>query len=218
MEPVDLARAAAIATGLGVGSLIARLSVTLPERDSSARPSHLRIALLAFAAAALAAWSVAVQPGWSGVLGATLAWQLLILAVLDAEHFWLPRLLTLPLIGTGLLASAVGGMEPLGSAAIGAAAGFLALSAVALAYRLWRGREGLGGGDAYLLAGGGAWAGWMALPTILVWAAGAGLTAVALLALSGRRVGPRQQLPFGVVLALGIWLAWLYGPLARPGL
>ena len=203
----------AILLGAAVGPVLATLSVRLP--GVAARPSRGRVLALAFACPALAAWSMAVRPDPTGVLGALMAWQLLLLALLDAEHLWLPRVLTLPLIATGLAAAFGEGPEALAARAIGAAAGFAALAVVAWAYRRLRGREGLGGGDAYLLAGGGAWVGWVALPTVLIWAAAAGLAAVALMAAAGRRTAAGQPIPFGVFLALGTWIAFLYGPLGR---
>lgn len=174
-----------------------------------------RAAAVALVCALLAAWAAQVRPGPEAVVGALLAWQLLLLAVLDAEHFWLPRSLTLTLIASGLAVAGVQGLPALGSAVVGAAVGWAALAAVAYLYRRLRGHDGLGGGDAWLLAGGGAWAGWIALPTILVWAAGLGLAVVGMMALRGRKLRARQPLPFGVVLAIGIWLAWLYGPIGR---
>lgn len=203
----------AILLGAAVGPVLASLSVRMP--GVAARPGRGRVAALALACTALAAWSLAVRPDATGVLGALMAWQLLLLAVLDAEHLWLPRVLTLPLIATGLAAALGEGAEVLAARAAGAAAGFLALALVARGYRRLRGREGLGGGDAYLLAGGGAWVGWTALPTALIWAATAGLAAVALLAVAGRRTRAGQPIPFGVFLALGIWIAFLYGSLGR---
>lgn len=203
----------AILLGAAVGPVLATLSVRLP--GVAARPGRGRAVALALACPALAAWSLAARPDATGVLGALMAWQLLLLAILDAEHLWLPRVLTLPLIATGLAAALGEGPDMLVARAVGAAAGFAALAAVAWAYRRLRGREGLGGGDAYLLAGGGAWVGWTALPTALIWAAAAGLAAVALLALAGRRTAAGQPIPFGVFLAMGIWIAFLYGPLGR---
>jgi len=201
----------AVLLGPAAGLVLERLARRLDGRDGG--PGRVR--LLALACPTLAVWAQLVHPGAAGVLGALLAWQLLLLALLDAEQFWLPLPLTLTLVATGLLAQAASGPDALTTGAIGAAAGWAALTAVALAYRRLRGREGLGGGDAWLLAGGGAWAGWMALPTMLVWAAMGGLAAVAALALAGRPVGRTQHLPFGVALAVGIWLAWLYGPIGR---
>jgi leader peptidase (prepilin peptidase)/N-methyltransferase len=203
--------AAALALGLPVGVLIAALSVRMPQ--ASSRPGLARTVLFAIAAAAIAAWATAVTPGAAGVLGAILGWQLLLLAALDFEHFWLPRVLTLPLIGSGLLtALVIGGGAPV-SRGIGAAAGFLVLAGVAFAYRKLRGRDGLGGGDAWLLAGGGAWVGWIGLPSILVIASAAGLAVVLAMKSLHRRVGGDQPLPFGAALAPAIWLTWLYGPL-----
>lgn len=159
--------------------------------------------------AVIAGWAWLAQPGPQALAGALLGWQLLLLAVLDAEHFWLPRVLTVPLIATGLAL----GAAPLPDRAIGAAAGYLALALIAWSYHRLRGREGLGGGDAWMLAGAGAWVGWIALPTVLLWACAAGLSLVAASMLVGRRMAADARLPFGVFLALGTWLAWLYGPL-----
>lgn len=202
---------AAVAAGFPAGLALDRLARRMGGREAP----RGRAAALALACPALAAWAQLAQPGAAGVLGALLAWQLVLLALLDAEQFWLPLPLTATLIATGLLAQAASGPEALAAGGIGAAAGWAALTAVALAYRRLRGREGLGGGDAWLLAGGGAWAGWIALPTILVWSAFGGLAAVGGLALAGRTIGRAQPLPFGVALAAGIWLAWLYGPIGR---
>lgn len=208
---MNLLGLAAVALGIPVGLLLARLSA----RAGDEAPTPRRLAAFALAAPALAVWAQAAHPGAAGVLGALLAWQLLLLAVLDAEHLWLPLPATLSLIATGLLAAAALGPDELAPRAAGAALGWIALAGLAAAYRRLRGREGLGGGDAVLLAGGGAWAGWAALPTILVWAALAGLSAVAVLAFAGRPVARTRELPFGVALALGVWLAWLYGPMGR---
>lgn len=170
-----------------------------------------RFLALEIACPILAFWSVAVHPSAEGFLGALLAWQLLLLALLDAEHFWLPRALTVPLIVSGLAVAAAQGV--LAEHALGAAIGFAGLSLLALAYRRVRGREGLGGGDAYLLAGGGAWCGALALPSILLIGALAGLAFVLAQRWRGRAVGGDQPVAFGVFLALGVWLTWLYGPL-----
>jgi leader peptidase (prepilin peptidase)/N-methyltransferase len=195
-----------------IGLLLARLSVTLPGK-THARPGRKRILLMVLAAVALALWAALVIPGSGSIVGAILGWQLLLLAVLDGEHFWLPRLFTLLLMMSGLVATAV--LTPLlvTPHLLGAALGFALLATVAFLYRRWRGHEGLGGGDAWLLAGGGAWVGWDGLPSILVIASLAGLLHVAILSARGRQIGGIQPVPFGIGLAIGIWLVWLYGPL-----
>lgn len=177
-----------------------------------------RYPLIELGAAGLGVWAALAAPGWLGLAGAVLAWQLLLIAVIDAEHFWLPDVLTLPLLATGLIAAWL--LEPhlLGERAIGAVAGFVSLWLVAWTYRRVRGREGLGGGDPRLFAGIGAWVGWIALPTVLVWACLAGFAAVAAMLAGGRKAGLGARLPFGTCLTIGAWLAWLFGPLGRGGL
>lgn len=149
----------------------------------------------------------------TGVLG----WNLLIIALVDAEHFWLPDQLTLPLFVSGLIAAVL--LHPAGlpvampSALIGAAVGFGGLWLLARLYKLVRGREGLGGGDPFLLGAGGAWVGWTGLPSVLLWASVAGLSVVLAMLIVRRQVSATDRLPFGVFLSIGVWLTWLYGPL-----
>jgi len=197
-----------------VGLVLARLSVSLPGK-THAPPGRRRILLMVLASVALALWGAMVVPDSGGTIGALLGWQLLLLAVLDAEHFWLPRLFTLLLLMSGLVVTSVQSPDLLTSHLLGAGIGFVLLATVAFLYRRWRGQEGLGGGDAWLLAGGGTWVGWEGLPSILVIASLAGLLHVAILSGRGREVGGTQPIPFGVGLAIGIWLVWLYGPLDR---
>ena len=93
------------------------------------------------------------------------------------------------------------------------AAAWCGLRGVDLAYRSWRGRPGLGAGDAKLLAAGGLWLGLAGLPACLLWASLSGLAAVLVLAAGGTVLSPRTAIPFGPHLCLGIWLVWLFGPL-----
>lgn len=166
------------------------------------------------AGAAIGACAALTQPSIpAALLTALLGWQLLLIAVVDGEHFWLPDQLTLPLLGTGLLAAAVLEGLSIVDSLTGAAVGFGGLWLVGRAYRRARGREGLGGGDPFLLAAGGAWTGWIGLPGTLLWAAAAGLSIVAARLLTGGKVSGVDRLPFGVFLALGVWLTWLLGPL-----
>lgn len=175
-----------------------------------------RYLLIESAGAAIGVWA-ALGPGAGGwlpmVATAVLGWQLLLIALIDGENFWLPDALTLPLIATGLVGSGVlAGGWPVPQL-IGAGAGFGLLWAVAALYRRIRGRDGLGGGDPILFAGAGAWVGWMGLPSVLLWACAAGFSVVLTLRITRGSVAMTDRLPFGTFLALGIWLTWLYGPL-----
>ena len=144
---------------------------------------------------------------------AVLGWQLLLIALIDGEHFWLPDVLTLPLIVTGLGTALLGGTDLVLTHLIGAAVGFATLWLLAFLYERVRGRQGLGGGDPILFAGAGAWVGWLGLPSVLLWACAAGFAVVAAWLVTRRAVSGADRLPFGVCLALGTWLTWLYGPL-----
>lgn len=159
-------------------------------------------------------WAALSQPDLlAAALTTLLGWQLILIAVVDAEHFWLPDLLTLPLLVTGLIAAAVLPNGDLIGSLIGVASGFLGLWLLAALYRLLRKRDGLGGGDPILLAAGGAWVGWAGLPSVLLWASAAGLSLVAARLLGRRAVSGQDRLPFGPFLAIGVWITWLFGPL-----
>ncbi|MGC1886837.1 MAG: prepilin peptidase, partial [Stellaceae bacterium] len=92
------------------------------------------------------------------------------------------------------------------------ALGYLSLVAIAALYRALRSREGLGGGDAKLLAASGAWLGAAALPQVILLAALSALAAAGFLRLAGIRLGIHSALPFGPFLALATWVLWLFGP------
>jgi leader peptidase (prepilin peptidase)/N-methyltransferase len=102
--------------------------------------------------------------------------------------------------------------EQLTDRALGAALGYLSLLAVAALYRALRGRDGLGRGDAKLLAASGAWLGASALPQVILLAALSALAAAGCLWLAGAKLGAHSALPFGPSLALATWLLWLCGP------
>lgn len=127
------------------------------------------------------------------------------LSWIDARTFRLPDVLTLPLVVAGLAQAWLLRGDTL-SAAIGATMGYLFFVCVETVFRKVRGKDGLGRGDAKLLAAGGAWCGWMGLPWIVLIASGAGLVFAGLMTLAGRR--PGGMIPFGPFLALGIAALW----------
>lgn len=158
-------------------------------------------------------WAALVVPLPAFWLTCGLGWGLLALAAVDAASFRLPLGGTLPLLVAGLGAVEIVSPGSAASHAAAACAAWLGMEAVAWIYRMVRGREGLGGGDAWLLAAGGAWAGPAALPGIVFLAA---VSAVLYSGIRARRVVRHMAVPFGPFLAGGIWIAWLYGPLFLP--
>ena len=167
-----------------------------------------RYPVIEASAAVIGAASALLFPGWQALAAALLGWWLLLLALLDFEHYWLPDRLTYPLILTGLAATALFTPAMLLHHAAGAAIAFLLLWSLATGYRVLRGRHGLGGGDAKLFAAAGAWLGWYDLPLVLLGASATGLVAALVL----HRKGPgflTKRLPFGAFLAPAIWLVYL---------
>lgn len=168
----------------------------------------------AYAVLALPTLREGAMPPRLLAVSALLAVVLAALSAIDLATFRLPDALTLPLIAAGpVLAWALGWDDALWRLGA-AAAGYVFLYAAAAAYRWARGREGLGLGDAKLLAAAGAWLGIEALPTVMLYATSTALTGVITAMLMGYRVGGASHVPFGPFLALGFWLVWLYGSLA----
>ena len=139
-------------------------------------------------------WATAVLSLWL----AAIAW-------IDTRTFRIPDLLSLPLIGLGLLWSAAQPAAALWSAAIGACVGYASLALIGELHFRRKGTEGLGLGDAKLFASAGAWLGWQGLPLVLLIAATAGL----IFALVRTNTKDRR-IAFGPWLALGLWAVWLW--------
>lgn len=203
---------------LGFYDLIPVLSWALGRARCRHCGAHLSAfyPLVELAALAVAVWALPVTPGW--VLPATvfLGWTLLALALIDWRTQTLPDVLTLPLAIAGLAVAYWLDRAAFADHALGAAGGFAAFVGIAFLYRTIRGREGLGFGDAKLMAALGAWISWPGLPSAVLYGGAAGLAFVLAASLAGRRVTMLDRLPFGTFLALGGWLVWLYGPLV-PG-
>lgn len=168
--------------------------------------------LVELGAFSLAAWAAAITAGWVLVATVFFGWGLLTLALIDWRTQTLPDIVTLPLAGAGLTVAFPLDHGSIIDHVLGAAAGFMAFEAIAILYRLLRGRVGLGHGDAKLLAALGAWVSWIGLPTVVLYAGVIGLAAALASSLAGQPVAATDRLPFGTFLAIGGWLVWLYGP------
>lgn len=147
--------------------------------------------------------------------GVFLLTMLVALSLFDLKHMILPDFLTFPLLLTGLIFSWWQGQ--IMSAVIGAIAGYLVLLMMELSYKKLRGVDGIGRGDAKLLAAGGAWCGWFGLPFIVLLASASGLAHAFLL--SRKHKSELVRLPFGPHLAFGIFTVWLvlfvYSPVSQ---
>lgn len=195
----DGADRATPAAGYGLGPAVAILSVV-------------------FLAAYVLAVSTTPVPFAVAVASLALGTTLVIAGSIDLATFRLPDALTLPLLLAGLGVTALLAPAAWPWHAAGAAAGYATLVAFAWLYRAARGRDGLGRGDAKLLAAGGAWVGIAGLSTVMVIASVAALVYAAVgSSVLGNRfnaVGRYMKIPFGPFLGLGIWIVWLFGPLS----
>ena len=200
---------AAVAMGAPAGWVAWRVA-----RVYQADRSAPNIAVLMLATSAAFAWAAAVVPlGWILAASLALGWVLICLAAIDAMAFRLPDVLTLPLILAGLAVSFLLPDAPILDHLPGAVAGYGVLAALALAWRRWRGEDGIGMGDAKLLAAAGAWLGWRPLPSVVVIACAVALTWMVAMALARRAPLRGTRIAFGVPLTLATWIVWLYGPL-----
>jgi leader peptidase (prepilin peptidase)/N-methyltransferase len=170
-------------------------------------PRHWQIELAAAVIGILA--SVAV-PGPAALAGAAFGWLLLALAALDMAAYWLPDRLTATLALGGAITGAIGINPPLIDRLVGGLVGLAGLWAVGQGYRLWRKREGLGGGDPKLFGAIGLWLGWAMLPVVLLIAALTGLAVVLVGMVAGRPAKLDDRVPFGALLAIAAYPAWLF--------
>jgi leader peptidase (prepilin peptidase)/N-methyltransferase len=135
---------------------------------------------------------------------------LLALAAIDLETQLLPDDLTLPLLWGGLAININATFVPLGSAVVGAIAGYLSLWSVYWAFKLVTGKEGMGYGDFKLLAAIGAWLGWQMLPLVILLSSVVG-AAVGIALIAFTRHGRDKPIPFGPYLAAAGAIALLWG-------
>ncbi|MES2054915.1 MAG: prepilin peptidase [Pseudomonadota bacterium] len=170
-------------------------------------PRHWQIELTAFAIGVFAGLAV---PGPAALAGAVFGWLLLVLAALDVTEFWLPDRLTITLALAGLVTALLGVDPSLIDRLIGGVAGFGSLWLIGASYKRLRGREGLGGGDPKLLGAIGLWLGWQMLPAVLLLASMTGLAIALTARLVGRGGKLDDRMPFGALLAIAAYPAWLF--------
>ena len=165
------------------------------------------------AAIGVAVWAASVVGGGMLWITVLLGWTLLALLAMDVRSLVLADVLTLPLVVAGFAAIAIIDQSQLWAHVAAAFAGFALIVAVAFIYRALRGRDGLGFGDAKLMAAAGAWTGIDGIGSVLLYAAACGLLIAALMRITGREVAATTEIPFGAGIAVGMWFVWLNGPL-----
>jgi leader peptidase (prepilin peptidase)/N-methyltransferase len=168
------------------------------------------VELLAGAGAAWSAWHFGFG---AAALGAMLfLWCTIALAFIDHETGYLPDDITLPLLWAGLLLNVSGTFVPLAEAVIGAAAGYLTLWTINLAFRLVRGIDGMGYGDFKMTAAVGAFVGWKYLFLVILLSSCVGLAfGLAQMIAARRGWDAAFRFHFGPYIAIGGVVALLWG-------
>ena len=145
------------------------------------------------------------------IIKSLLILALIYLAYIDWRTLRLPNVITLPLIVFGITFNWVSDLRlsTPSSALLGVLLGYASLWALNAGYRRLQNRNGIGMGDAKLLAALGACLGWGALPSILLIASITGLVGGSIW-LKSRGHQLQQAFPFGPFLAIAgiIELLW----------
>lgn len=153
-----------------------------------------------------------------GLAAMIMGWQLLLLAMLDLRHLWLPRVLVGWLAASGIAvvaasAWAAGSLDPVLASLSGGALGFGLLWIIAKVYFKGRGREGMGASDPPLLGAIGLWLGPLGVVEVMLGASMLGILAAIVMLVSKRSIAADTALPLGTCLAATAWpLFLLQGP------
>jgi prepilin signal peptidase PulO-like enzyme (type II secretory pathway) len=134
---------------------------------------------------------------------------LTLLAWTDIKTYRLPNVITYPLMTLGLGSAFVLPQISPRNALIGLCIGYLGLVLIEMVFKRVYNKNGLGRGDAKLLAVGGAWCGAFGLPFIILIASLCGLVFSQMPSQKKRLENAGGQIPFGPFLALGITVIWI---------
>jgi len=206
--------------GFPAGYIAANVGYAMPKAAWPGKGHYPPAALVraGIAGAILAGVSagLALSPG-DAVIAALAGFVLLTLSITDQRTFLIPDILSLPLIPAAMLGRVLvadqGDMAPvLGQSIAGAAAGYFLFRFVIWAYRRVRGHDGMGMGDAKLLAGSGALVGLGGLASVILYGAVSALVTAVAMTLGRGRLSGKLMLPFGPHLALATFIVMLSGP------
>lgn len=146
-----------------------------------------------------------------GVLAVFFVFALIALTGIDFKTQLLPDIITLPLMWAGIIISFWEIFIPLKLAVLGALIGYLSLWSVAMLFRILFKKEGMGLGDAKLLAALFTWIPIQHFPLVLIIACLVGITVTVTQRFIQKEKMADNPLPFGPYLALGGLVALLHG-------
>ncbi len=134
---------------------------------------------------------------------AVLAMLLTAICLVDLRTLRIPDILNALLLAAGLAAN-IALQRDLVAPLLGVVLGYVAIVVVNELYFRLRGHDGIGRGDAKLLAGAGAWVGWSGLPFVVLIGSALGLAIAVTL-----RARPKTSIAFGPFLGVGLFAMWI---------
>jgi leader peptidase (prepilin peptidase)/N-methyltransferase len=194
---------AAVAIAVPIGGVSARIAVRFAGQVAAP------ILPMVFVDLMVAASSAALAPQNGLIATLALGWTLTLLGCIDVLAFRLPDVITLPLMVSGLLLGPALLATPFEDHLIGAVAGYGVIALLGWVFARLRGQDGIGLGDAKLLACAGAWLGWRPLPNLVLIAAAGGLVWVAAAVVWRGKRALAEPIPFGLPLSGAFWILWL---------
>ena len=184
------------------------------RRSSDGSLYSRKYAVTEMAFLAVTVWAVLAAPIATLYHTVLLGWCLVMLARIDIERFILPDVLNFAVfvLGASLLLNATDDVRI--DRLLGAAIGFGLFLGLDWLYRRYRGRSGLGRGDAKLMGALGIWVGALSLPAVILIASGTAIIFILFWSARARtRVDRETPVAFGPALAFAGWVVWLYGPI-----
>lgn len=171
-------------------------------------PISIQYPLIELATAVIWAASAAHYGNELEALRTALFFTILLgIAMTDAREYIIPDEFSLGGLVLGLLLSLIHGLPGLYPALLGAGVGFVTLWLIAeVGKRAFR-KEAMGGGDIKMMAMVGAFVGWQGVFLTIFLGSVVGTLIFGPLALFGKK----KEVPFGIFLALGAAVTYLFG-------
>ena len=135
------------------------------------------------------------------------------ISAIDARFGIIPDSMTLWLALGGLLQLVLLDWQSAAMRIAGSAFVFTLAVGVRAAYRAVRGYEGLGFGDVKFVTVGVIWIGLEGVPVLMLTAVASALVSLVIVRARGETISAVHPIAFGPHLALGLWLAWVIGPI-----
>lgn len=169
-------------------------------------PRYILVEILTALLATALVWRFGFQP--LTLVYFVFVAALVVVTFIDLDHRIIPDILSIPGIPIGFCSA--GWFIGFLNSGLGILIGGGSLFALAFLYRLFTGREGMGGGDIKLLAMIGAFVGWKGV-LFTIFASSLTGTVIGIFAMARQKKGMKLAIPFGPFLALGAVLYIFFG-------